>query len=1042
VAVIGAWGDADNGFYTGSAYVYEQQADGTWQQTAKLTADDGASLDSFGGSVALDAGVAVIGATGDDNGSQSGSAYVYEQQADGTWQQIAKLTADDGASNDSFGRSVATSGGVAVIGARYDADNGHNSGSAYVYEQQADGTWQQTAKLTADDGDSYDNFGTSVALDAGVAVIGAYLDEDNGDWSGSAYVYEQQADGTWQQIAKLTADDGDSYDNFGISVATSGGVAVIGARYDDHNAVDSGSAYIYESICIGACCLGDGDGCSMTTSDKCSGEWLGEGINCDEIICEPFGACCINDTCTVTIEAWCSGTWLGDFTDCTGGPCGAPDPMGACCIDFTCTLSTELDCSGEWLGEGTDCSGSPCGEPEPIGACCITYTCSISTELDCDGEWLGDGTNCLDSPCEPGACCIDFQCTVTMEIDCDGTWLGEFINCTGGPCGAPDPIGACCTGVACSDLTGIDCQSIGGTWFGEQIACSDSPCDGVTHVVPTDYPTIQSAVNAAQHGDTILVMPGIYTSTGGEVVKLNGKAISLVSQSTYGAIIDGDGTRRGIVCTAGEGPTTSISGFMVRNCWTGGGGGGFLIGESSSPTIENCLIRNNVAGSAGGGILSSGASNPTISGTTICGNSPDQIAGNWDDGGSNEITEECPPDVIGACCIDFQCTVTTESDCSGEWLGEGTDCSGSPCGNPDGMGVCCINEICTETTQQQCEGTWFGEGTSCQWGMCTFPSGYGACCLDSICTEVDEFSCIFMGGGWLGDGSTCDDYGCVGSESIAIRWQVVGPDRLSGATANYTVDVFVELPAQWRLDAVAGNSTQQKMVASTTSFYQDIYGGPTSQEVNPDFYPLAPDLRWDSRVTIGCLDSSGMPFNENTLNTIGIDWSTFENGGDLSVGNGTWFVLPIDEQGMSQPFVDSDCTTRNGVHIARLTTMEHSAEILFEALFQGRDASNATWQDVVAGTIQYAGEQDCNDNGSPDECDILSGQSADTNLDGIPDECACLADLNGDGIVDVTDILSLIEHFGTTGPQGDVDGDGFVGVDDLLILINAWGPCP
>ena len=158
------------------------------QQSAKLTADDGATIDKFGSSVATSDGIAVIGARDDDdNGSASGSAYVFEQQMDGTWQQTAKLTADDGASSDSFGYSVATSDGIAVIGARSDDDNGSASGSAYVFEQQTDGTWQQAAKLTADDGASGDYFGTSVATSDGIAVIGASGDDDNGEYSGSAY---------------------------------------------------------------------------------------------------------------------------------------------------------------------------------------------------------------------------------------------------------------------------------------------------------------------------------------------------------------------------------------------------------------------------------------------------------------------------------------------------------------------------------------------------------------------------------------------------------------------------------------------------------------------------------------------------------------------------------------------------------------------------------------------------------------------------------------------------------------------------------------
>ena len=80
----------------------------------------------------------------------SGSAYVY--RFDGTkWVEEAKLLASDGAACDYFGVSVSVSGDVAVVGADGDDDNGHQSGSAYVY--RFDGTnWVEEAKLLASDG--------------------------------------------------------------------------------------------------------------------------------------------------------------------------------------------------------------------------------------------------------------------------------------------------------------------------------------------------------------------------------------------------------------------------------------------------------------------------------------------------------------------------------------------------------------------------------------------------------------------------------------------------------------------------------------------------------------------------------------------------------------------------------------------------------------------------------------------------------------------------------------------------------------------------
>ena len=87
---------------------------------------------------------------------------------------------------------------------------------------------------------------------------------------------------------------------------------------------------------------------------------------------------------------------------------------------------------------------------------------------------------------------------------------------------------------------------------------------------------------------------------------------------------------------------------------------------------------------------------------------------------------------------------------------------------------------------------------------------------------------------------------------------------------------------------------------------------------------------------------------------------------------------------------------------------------------------------------------DCNGNIVPDECDLADGTSPDVNGSGIPDECECLADINGDGGVDIVDFLQLLTSWGPCEPGcfGDVDFDGNVGILDFLSLVGAWGPFP
>ncbi len=243
VAVVGAWLDDDSGTGSGSAYVF--QYDGAiWVQEQKLLATDGAADDHFGISVAVSAEVAVVGADrDDDNGLTSGSAYVFRHDGS-AWVQEQKLLASDGAAGDHLGFSVAASGGVAVVGANSAGNNGSPSGAAYVFRHDGS-AWVQEQKLLASDGAAFDFFGWSVAVSGDVAVVGAFLHDDNAEDSGSAYVFRHNGS-AWVQEQKLLPSDGATDDEFGISVAVSGDI-VVGAPWDDDNGMNSGSAYLYSS---------------------------------------------------------------------------------------------------------------------------------------------------------------------------------------------------------------------------------------------------------------------------------------------------------------------------------------------------------------------------------------------------------------------------------------------------------------------------------------------------------------------------------------------------------------------------------------------------------------------------------------------------------------------------------------------------------------------------------------------------------------------------------------------------------------------------
>ena len=244
-ALVGAYLDDDQGVISGSAYVYERQGDGSWLEVFKLTASDGTAMDWFGFSVSLLGDRALVGAhLNDDLGDNSGSAYVFEQQEDDSWLEVAKLTASDGDAGDSFGRSVSLTEDHALVGAH--ADDG-DRGSAYLFERQGEGSWLEVAKLTATDGAAEDVFGYSVSLSEGtLSLVGSPGDDDLGSGSGSAYVYRRQGDGSWLEVAKLTASDGAADDFFGTSVSLSQETRALVGVWLGNDYI--GSAYVLDKI--------------------------------------------------------------------------------------------------------------------------------------------------------------------------------------------------------------------------------------------------------------------------------------------------------------------------------------------------------------------------------------------------------------------------------------------------------------------------------------------------------------------------------------------------------------------------------------------------------------------------------------------------------------------------------------------------------------------------------------------------------------------------------------------------------------------------
>ncbi len=147
---------------------------------------------------------------------------------------------------------------------------------------------------------------------------------------------------------------------------------------------------------------------------------------------------------------------------------------------------------------------------------------------------------------------------------------------------------------------------------------------GDTYYVPDDFPTIQDAIDAAFGGDTVIVRAGTYTGEGNRNITIDGKVISVESESgPENTIIDCEGAERGFYLKS-LGSFTKLDGFKIINGSASNGAGIFC--DHSSPSITNCTISGNSASSNGGGIYCY-SSSPSITNCILYFDSPYEIYG-------------------------------------------------------------------------------------------------------------------------------------------------------------------------------------------------------------------------------------------------------------------------------------------------------------------------------------------------------------------------------------------------------------------------------
>ncbi len=219
---------------TGKVYVFDLR---NGRQKLAILPADGAAGDRFGWSVCAEGDRGLVGAPMNDQGNQnSGAAYLFDLT---TGDQLRKFYQETSSLGIELGTSVALCGRMALAGApKFSGDDFDREGAAFLYDTKSGGWIGEY--VSPDPGDDL-NFGASVSLSAGYALIGAPGDDEGGADAGAAYLVDPRKAGA----LKILRPDPANGDAFGSAVSLSGNLALIGAEYVDESGPDEGYAGIF-----------------------------------------------------------------------------------------------------------------------------------------------------------------------------------------------------------------------------------------------------------------------------------------------------------------------------------------------------------------------------------------------------------------------------------------------------------------------------------------------------------------------------------------------------------------------------------------------------------------------------------------------------------------------------------------------------------------------------------------------------------------------------------------------------------------------------
>ena len=216
-AIIGEYGYGSNS--NGRAYIY-YKSNGVWDLQATLDPSPAAE-DNFGYSVAISSDYAVIGSRyDDDNGNAAGSVYLYKRTGT-SWGDMQFIIAGTEYPFDiaQYGNSVAISGDYFIVGSEGDSPAGRSNyaGSAYIYQiSSTQSATRSSEEYIVQSGSSGgEGYGSSVGISGDYAIVGP-----SNTTTPDIYIYKRTTGNTWTEHQKIQ--------NIGVTVAINGDYVIIG----------------------------------------------------------------------------------------------------------------------------------------------------------------------------------------------------------------------------------------------------------------------------------------------------------------------------------------------------------------------------------------------------------------------------------------------------------------------------------------------------------------------------------------------------------------------------------------------------------------------------------------------------------------------------------------------------------------------------------------------------------------------------------------------------------------------------------------------